>query len=49
VTPEEIDRSRTAYWALVDRLDQLVGEVCRYMTQPLVELYGGCVVVLNVS
>jgi alpha-glucosidase len=24
-------------------------EVCRYMTQPLVELYGGCMVVLKVS
>lgn len=27
VTPEEIDRSRTAYWALVDRMDQLIGEM----------------------
>jgi hypothetical protein len=24
-------------------------EVCHYMTQPLVELYGGCMVVLKVS
>ena len=25
------------------------GEVCHYMTQPLVELYGGCMMVLKVS
>jgi hypothetical protein len=25
------------------------GRVCHYMTQPLVELYGGCMVVLKVS
>jgi hypothetical protein len=25
------------------------GKVCHYMTQPLVELYGGCMVVLKVS
>jgi hypothetical protein len=24
-------------------------QVCHYITQPLVELYGGCMVVLNVS
>jgi hypothetical protein len=26
-----------------------LNEVCHYMVQPLVELYGGCMVVLKVS
>jgi alkylation response protein AidB-like acyl-CoA dehydrogenase len=34
-----------AFWAN----DELKAKVCHYMTQPLVELYGGCVVVLKVS
>jgi hypothetical protein len=28
--------------------ETLDGKVCHYMTQPLVELYGGCMVVLKV-
>jgi hypothetical protein len=28
---------------------ELRRQVCHYMTQPLVELYGGCMVVLKVS
>jgi choline-sulfatase len=27
VTPEEVDRARTAYWALVDELDTMIGRV----------------------
>ena len=29
--------------------EQLVAHVCHYMNQPLVELYGGCMVVLKIS
>ena len=29
--------------------DAAAAEVCHYMTQPLVELYEGCMVVLKVS
>jgi Ca2+-binding EF-hand superfamily protein len=31
------------------RGEEAYAEVCHYMTQPLVELYGGCMVVLKVS
>jgi choline-sulfatase len=33
VPPEEVDRCRTAYWALVDRLDALVGQILRALEE----------------
>jgi choline-sulfatase len=33
VPPEEVDRSRTAYWALVDRLDAMIGQILRALEE----------------
>jgi hypothetical protein len=43
-----VDRAQCL--ALLRDLTRASGEeVCHYITQPLVELYGGCMVVLKVS
>eukprot|EP01048_Picozoa_sp_COSAG05_P020982 COSAG05_NODE_3723_length_1881_cov_3.555805_3_plen_79_part_00 len=31
VSAAEVERSRTAYWALVDRMDQMIGEILQAM------------------
>jgi choline-sulfatase len=33
VSPAEVDRCRTAYWALVDRLDSMIGQVLRALAE----------------
>ncbi len=33
VTPAEVERARTAYWALVDRMDAMIGQVMRALEE----------------